>query len=448
MRWTIGRLLIIVFFSIYSSMIYSGWNPHNAKTLALQLNQGTLIEVGKNVGTVFIADPEIADFHLKAPGLLYIFTKKLGSTSLYVTNKQGAVSYRYTIRVTYDVGGLKSLISQIVPGASIQVLSAGDNIILRGRVKSAAQAEDAKSLAEKYIGDPKKVLTFLHVTSPTQVNLRVQVIEMTREAIRSLGISWSAGFTTNNTSFTINPLLLPSDFTNDVTKSFNAVQIGGTFLNPGKLLNRGNFNLSSLVIDLLEQNGLVTVLSEPNLTALSGQQASFLVGGEFPIPIPQGSTGTVTIIFKKFGVSLVFIPTILENGKINLQVRPEVSQLSTQGAVTLSNFSIPSLSVRRAQTTVELNTGQSFAIAGLLQNDANKLVQQLPGLSDVPVLGRLFRSERFKRNETELVIIVTPYIVQPAGNQAFRYPTDNANMDVTASYSYPSRQKNIGFILD
>ncbi|OGT37337.1 MAG: hypothetical protein A3F12_06155 [Gammaproteobacteria bacterium RIFCSPHIGHO2_12_FULL_38_14] len=431
---------IFIVVTCYSILLSAQWNSNNTSTLNIELNKGMLLRVGKNTGTIFIADPSIADFHLRAPGLLYLYTKRLGTTSLYVTNKQGEILFRYTIRVIQGISSLQSILNEVIPGNRIKIISTGENIILRGTVKSGAQAEDARSIAEKFTNDPKKVLTFLHVTAPTQVNLRVQVMEMSREAIRALGIDWTAGFTTNNTNFTINPILFPSEFPTDGS-IFNTVKFAG------KLTNRGNFNLENFVVNILERNGLVTVLSEPNLTALTGQTASFLVGGEFPIPVPQGNDA-ITIMFKKFGVSLAFTPTILENGKINLQVRPEVSQLSTEGAVTTNGFVIPSLSVRRAQTTVELNSGQSFAIAGLLQNNANKIVQQLPGISQVPVLGKLFRSERFKRNETELVIIVTPYIVQPVGNDAFLYPTDNANADLTLSYSYPTHQKNIGFILD
>jgi len=254
-------------------------------------------------------------------------------------------------------------------------------------------------------------------------------------------VSWLSGFQTHNSRFVINPIFIPTDF---------AQTSAGTIVNSINFIAKAdpsNYTLSAL-IQALETNGLVTILSEPSLTALSGETASFLVGGEFPIPVPQGNTGAVTVMFKKFGVSLAFTPTILENGKINLQVRPEVSQLSTQGAVNINGFQVPSLSTRRAQTTVELRSGQSFSIAGLLQNNASKFIQQMPGLGSIPILGALFRSERFKRDETELVIIVTPYIVQPAGNEAFAYPTEDANENITLSYSPKPTRKNVGFILD
>ncbi len=428
---------IVIVLMLICPVLKADWNNNNTRVLNLELYKGLMVNVGKEVGSVFLADPSVADFHLKNPGLLYLYAKKVGTTSLYVANSKGKVILKYNIKVTQNLSELANLIKTIIPDSKIKVLSINDNVILRGTVRSAVQAQDARVLVERFVGDPTKVLTFLHVTAPTQVNLRVQLIEMSRDITRALGINWAADFSTLNTVFKINPVLIPTEF----ALSPNAVQL------TGNLLNRGHFSITSLV-DLLEQNGLVTVLSEPNLTALSGETASFLVGGEFPIPVPQGVSGAVTIIFKKFGVSLAFVPTILENDKINLRVRPEVSQLSEQGAVIISGFQVPSLTTRLAQTTVELKSGQSFAIAGLLQNNASKLIQQFPGIGSIPILGPLFRSERFKRSETELVIIVTPYIVQPGGNETFLYPTYNANADITASYSKKIETPNVGFILD
>lgn len=430
-------LVLIGFFLLLLSPI-----SHAARLLDMELSKGKIIVISKNVNTIFVADPNIIDYHVKAPGVLYLFSKKVGQTSLYAMNKRGQIAFKYTVRVTHDLTTLRDVIHTIAPTARIRLMSAGDNIVAKGSVKSAAQAEDIRHVLERYLGDPARVLTFLHVTSPTQVNLRVQIAEMSREVIRSIGIDWTASFNTTSTKISINPIFIPSDFpfTPPGGQLPNQTNIAGSF-------SKGNFSLSA-VINLLEQNGLVTILSEPNLTALSGQTASFLVGGEFPIPIPQGTTGSVTVSFKKFGVSLAFTPTILENGKINLQVRPEVSQLTQEGAVNINGFSVPALSTRRAQTTVELRSGQSFAIAGLLQNNANKLIQQLPGVGSLPILGQLFRSQRFQRQETELVILVTPYVVQPMGNENYSLPTTNANADVTASYSHGACRINTGFILD
>src|SRR3990167_500109 len=431
----ISFIFLILLFCFFAQ---ADWSSHNSRILSIELYKGKMINLkDQQIGSIFLADPNIVDYHLASQGVLYLYAKKQGSTSLYIANKKGKISFRYTIRVTQNISELTSVIKTIIPDANIKVLSLGDNIILRGTFRSPAQAANAKILVERFVGDPGKILSFLQVVAPTQVNLRVQVVEMTRDVTRALGINWEVFFKTPNTLVKINPIFTPSEF----IVSSNAVNL------TGNLLNRGNFNLNSL-LQLLEQQGLVTILSEPNLTALSGEKASFLVGGEFPVPVPQGVSGAVTITFKPFGVSLSFIPTILESGKINLQIRPEVSQLSEQGAVVISGFQVPSLTTRQAQTTVELRSGQSFAIAGLLQNNATKFVQQFPGIGNIPILGPLFRSERFKRSETELVIIVTPYIVQAGGNDSFLYPTDNANMNVLASHSSKSPIPNVGFIVD
>lgn len=435
----IGVLLLLCLTSIYALDI----QRYHKKSITLELNKGLVIETSRNISTVFIADPAIADFHVKAPGIIYLLAKKIGETSLIAVDKDGNIILNDTIKIIHNLTKLRQILKQVIPDATISVFSAADNIVLRGKVNSPTQAEDARRLTERFAGDANKVLNFLRVTAPTQVNLRVQVIEMSRAINRALGIDWTAGFSTSRSQFGVHPVIMPTDFVKTGSTTPNAVN----FISK---LTPGNFTLQSL-ISLLEQNGLVTVLSEPNLTALSGETASFLVGGEFPIPIPQGNTGAVTITFKKFGVSLSFTPTILNDGKINLQVRPEVSQLSDQGAVTINGFQVPSLATRRAQTTIELGSGQSFAIAGLLQNNARKFINQLPGLGDLPVLGQLFRSEKFIRDETELVIIVTPYIVQPTGNQALELPTDGlpANGIVLGKKTekkFIAKPGNIGFI--
>ena len=242
--------------------------------------------------------------------------------------------------------------------------------------------------------------------APNQVNLRVRIAEISRGVDKQLGFNWTVAGSLGGIALgiaTANPFS---------ASAINAIT-GSTSL--------GSFNLNA-VIDALEEEGLVQVLAEPNLTAPSGETASFLAGGEFPILVP-GSDGTVTIDFKKFGVSLAFTPTIIGKNRVVLHVRPEVSQLSSTNAVTLNNFQIPSLTTRRVETTVELGSGQSFAIAGLLQNNVTHDISKFPGLGDIPVLGALFKSDRFQRDESELVIIVTPYLVKPVSQQ-LAAPTD------------------------
>jgi pilus assembly protein CpaC len=263
------------------------------------------------------------------------------------------------------------------------------------------------------------------VNAPNQVNIRVRIAEMSRETVKQFGFNWQAAFGIGN-------------FVLGIATGHSFLDAAGTFISraPGQLtsdtVNNGAFGFHAgrtdvnALLDALENHGLINVLAEPNLSAVSGEPASFLAGGEFPIPVPQGN-GTISIEFKKFGVSLSFVATLTDGNRINLHVLPEVSQLSTTGAIQVSNITIPALTTRRAETTIELSSGQSFAIAGLLQNNITQNLDKFPWLGDVPVLGSLFRSTAFQHDESELVVIVTPYVVRP---------TDTANRLLAPSDGY------------
>ncbi|MGI9510340.1 MAG: type II and III secretion system protein family protein, partial [Geminicoccaceae bacterium] len=259
------------------------------------------------------------------------------------------------------------------------------------------------------------------VGAPTQVHLRVRVAEVSREVIKEFGINWEMLFNSGN-------------FTFGFASGRDLVSSGGTiFRSPANAggnapgIGFGNYTSGSAsvstAIDALAEEGLVTVLAEPNLTALSGETASFLAGGEFPIPVASDDS-EIEIEFKEFGISLAFTPTVLSRNRISLRVRPEVSELSDNGAITINGLTIPALATRRAETTVELGSGQSFAVGGLLSNDVQNTVSKFPGLGDLPVLGTLFRSQRFQTNETELVILVTPYLVNPTDEPVLATPGD------------------------
>jgi pilus assembly protein CpaC len=261
----------------------------------------------------------------------------------------------------------------------------------------------------------------MSVAAPTQVNLRVRVAEVSREVTKLFGINWEGIFS-------------PGDFLFGLATGRAFTTAGGLpFLRPSDAGGLGN-SLSGTysngdvsvngIVDALEREGLINVLAEPNLTALSGETASFLAGGEFPVPVGQDDNNNIEIQFKQFGVSLAFTPTVLSAGRISMRVRPEVSDLSDKGAIKLNDLVIPALSTRRAETTVELGSGQSFAIGGLISNSTRNNLDKVPGLGDVPVLGPLFRSTRFQRSESELVIIVTPYLVAPVGGARLATPRD------------------------
>jgi len=380
----------------------------SGEALDLEVSKGRLVRLDKPAATVFVADPEIANIQVKSPSLIYLLAKKPGQTTLFAVDNKERVLANIDVTVTHNLGRLRRVLDELHPGSNVKVSSINGTLVLDGTVPSATAAEDMRRLVVSFVGDEKDIINRLGVSAPNQVNLRVRIAEVTRGVDKQLGFNWSILGALGGFSMA---LATTNSFAGSVT------QHTLTTAN-----SAGGWDFNS-VIDALEQEGLVSVLAEPNLTALSGETASFLAGGEFPILVPD-SDGRVTIEFKKFGVSLAFTPTLLGEERINMHVRPEVSALSTTNSVTLSSYVIPSLTTRRAETTVELGSGQSFAIAGLLQNNVTHDISKFPGLGDIPVLGGLFKSDRFQRDESELVIIITPYIVKPVSSNKLASPTD------------------------
>ena len=405
--------------------------PTTGAPIGLEVNKGTLIRLDHNADTVFVADPAIADVKVKSARLIYLFGKAPGETSLYAVDAEERVMLGRSVVVRRDLGRLQYALNQLLPAGQVDARAVDGAIVLAGNVATPLDAEEARRIARPFVADEKELVNHIQVTAPNQVNLRVRVVEVSRDVTKVLGINWDAvthpgnflfGLAVNNPVTSVaTPLAAPAAVTgNVITRN---VGLEGTNTNSffGGFNSDGN-NVNS-VIDALNTNGLISILAEPNLTAMSGETASFLAGGEFPIVVPQGNQ-VVTIEFKPFGVALAFTPVVLNTGRISLRVRPEVSQLSTQGEVQINGFLIPALSTRRAETTVELGSGQSFAIGGLMQNNLSDSLRKVPGLGDVPVLGPLFRSDRFQRNESELVIIVTPYLVRPVSDRKLAGPND------------------------
>jgi len=391
-------------------------------TVGIEAGQARLVRLDRAAASVFIADPNIADVQVKSPTLIYVVAKKVGTTSLYAVDAQDQVVASLELSVAYDEARLREALKRQAPDSQIEVSTANDALILSGRVASAAQGEDILRTAAQFLpGDARekstRLINRLTVDAPNQVNLRVRVAEVSRDASQVLGFNWDAIGKAG--SFAFGLATGAPVFTSAAKTALARGADGAGDYYAG--LKSGNADVNVL-IDALQQKNLVTVLAEPNLTAVSGEPANFLAGGEYPIPVPQG-LNTVTIEYKKFGVSLAFVATILDGGRISLNVKPEVSQLSQSGAITLNGINVPALTTRRAETTVELGSGQSFAIAGLLQNNVSQELSKFPGLGDTPVLGALFRSKRFQNNQSELVIIVTPYLVKPV-NQHLATPPD------------------------
>jgi pilus assembly protein CpaC len=399
--------------------------PPGGTPIVLEVGKGTLIRLNKAAATVFIANPDVADVQVKSPSLIYLSAKSPGETVVYAVDADDNVLLHAPVQVSHDLSRVRQSIHTLLPGENIAVNSVENSLVLSGEVSTAGRSEKARSLAAAAAADVKNsvVVNQLAVDTPNQINLRVKIAEVNRTALKSLGFNWSAQWTNNRLDKSVLSALTNNPVTNQTITARNTLQYG--FALPG------NGTLTA-TIDALAQEGLITTLAEPNLTATNGQTASFLAGGEFPVPVavtPSSGAGaaTITIAFKQFGVALDFTPTIIDANHLNLRIRPEVSQLTSTGAVQVNGFSIPALTVRRAETTVELGSGESFALAGLLQNTSEQDVSKVPWLGDIPILGQMFRSELFQRNETELVIIVTPYLVRPTAT-ALATPTDGFSL--------------------
>ncbi len=389
----------------------------DAVPLSLDVSTGELVELDAPAASVFVADPSIADVEVMSPTLIYVFASAPGQTNILAVNDANDVVGNILLVSRLSVAEVNRSIARVAPGSGILAEAAGSSVLLTGMADNAAVAANAVRVAEAYVPDAAQVINQTSIDGPTQVNLQVRIAEVSRSAAQELGLNWEAIITRGNYVF---GLASGRDFFTgvgqEVVRSATAFGSGfGAFQTDDASVN--------VLIDALESAGMVAILAEPNLTTMSGETASFLAGGEFPVPVVDGD-GDISISFREFGVSLAFTPTVLANGRISMRVRPEVSSLSDAGAVSVSGFSIPALETRRAETSVELGSGESFAVAGLFQNDATRNTDGLPFLQDLPILGPLFRSEQFQNRETELVIIVTPYLVEPVQNQRIIAPTD------------------------
>lgn len=375
--------------------------------LDIAISRGETVHLPAPATNIFIADPAIADIQTPNNETIFVFGKKAGRTSLFALDARGEALAEFQVVVRHPIEDLRALLRSEVGEYPISVTYTPNGAVLSGDAPNAAVAESAKSIALQFLGNGAIVNNRIKVAGAAQVNLNVRVAEVSRTAMKALGINLNAFVRAGNFTF---GLVSPSSLSS-----------GGGQIGVGFATN--NVGISA-VLDALASEKLVTILAEPNLTAVSGEPASFLAGGEFPIPVSQG-LNQVTVEFRKFGASLEFVPTVLSSNLINIRVKPEVSELSAQGAIVVNGFSVPALTTRRAETVVELASGQSFAIGGLIRRNFNTNIQTFPWLGDVPVIGALFRSSQFQKEETELVIIVTPYLVRPSpAASAMQAPAD------------------------
>ncbi|HEX8381845.1 MAG TPA: type II and III secretion system protein family protein [Sphingomonas sp.] len=402
-----------------------------ATVVQVGTGRGRLITLARPMSDLFVADDGIADVQVRSPTQLYVFGKKPGETTVSATAKGGAVLFQANVRVGNNFDSLGGMLALAMPEAKIVATPMNGLVLLTGTVAAPEDAAEAERLVQAFVGDSTKVLSRLKTATPLQVNLQVRIAEVSRSFVKNIGMNLQSRDSTGGFKFGIaqgrgaGTQFIPggalsTGFTSPSASGVTKAGIGTTLGLAGNLLG---LDLLS-AIDLGETIGQVSTLANPNLTALSGETATFLAGGEIPIPLSQG-LGAVSVEFKQYGISLAYTPTVLSDGRISLRVRPEVSQITSEGAVQINGTTIPALSTRRAETTLELGSGQSMMIAGLLQNSHNNSVDKTPGLGNLPVLGALFRSTSFRRNETELVIIITPYLVKPVNNAAdIALPTD------------------------
>ncbi len=386
------------------------------------LNKSQILKIDQPFSDLLVGNAEVADVLALTNRSVYVLGKTPGSTNLTIYGPGKQLIAVVDLVVGFDVEGLKTKLHEIMPDEKVEVRAVNDSIALSGRISTAGRLSQALAVAESYA--PEKVNNFLSVVGSQQVMLQVRFAEVTRSTAKALALSTEVLFDDGGDSFSV-----------DTGRSLSGLpEVLSPFASGVASLSAGNWDIN-LLFDALEDKGLVKTLAEPTLIALSGDTASFLAGGEFPVPVAQ-SSGTVgavgvlepviTIEFKEFGVGLSFTPTVLGDGLINLAVKPEVSAIdsSPDRSVSVSGFRIPSLTTRRASTTVELRDGESFAIAGLLQNDFADQIRAFPWLNDLPILGTLFRSTAYRRQETELVIVVTPRLVKPTRAGELAAPTD------------------------
>lgn len=452
-------------------------NPGEEKSVTLQIGKTVVVDLPRNAADIVISNPEVADGILRTARQVILIGKSLGSSDILFFDRNGQRILTLDVRIGFDEPQLEDAIQRHFPGANVQIERLLGNIILSGTVLSSSEAqniyrfvksfaaqttlgetgtdnaaldtnqnaEDSDQREDNDDDENNGVINRLVVQNEEQVMLKVRIAELSRTVTKRLGINWQAGFQATNLSLGSNwtsslAQTLPGSFARNLLNDEDGNLIfrdpnseyAATYLQANQNLSDSVTNTETAsaglqttldtLLKALEQYGLVRTLAEPSLTAVSGESASFLAGGEFPIAV--SSDGELNIEFKKFGVSLDFLPVVLAGGRISLKVATEISELTTDGAITLGGTSIPGLQVRRANTTVELPSGGAMVMAGLLQQSTRRLSTGLPGLRQLPVLGQLFRSEEFENEESELVILVTPYLVKPGQPQDFKLPTD------------------------
>lgn len=396
-----------------------------SRNILLPLNKAAIINLPMDARDVLVANPTIVDAIVRTSRQVYLLGLASGETNAFFFDEHGNQILNLEISVERDVTRLQDMLDAQFPGSKISVTNFGPHVVLSGQVDSASASANAVDIAARFAGGPANVVNTMTLHGQEQVMVKVKIAELNRSVIKQLGVDWAAiaakgefaagavlqnAFNVNGSNLSgLSPFLInPNDVEENLLSTLG--------------YQSNNLGLEA-ALQALERQSLVRILAEPTLTAISGETATFLAGGEFPIPV-GGGDGEVTIAFKRFGVALAFTPIVLGQDRISLKISTEVSDISNQNSVVLQEVAVPSLTVRRAETTVEMQSGGSMAIAGLINQSTRSAAEGLPGVKDVPVLGALFKSNDFINNESELVIVVTPYFVEPTHESQLAAPTD------------------------
>jgi pilus assembly protein CpaC len=418
--------------------IYAG----QSVALELSISEGYLINLPSKAKTIFIANPNIASYQVPAANKIFVFGRQAGSTNLYALDDNGSVIFSEIVKVQHDTRSLNAQVAELYPQARVEAISNNGQLLLKGTVPSAIVATAVIELARSYMvsvnneeaseGEKKNAsdnsnnqivepINQLAVTLPNQVNIRVRIAEVARTVTTQLGLHPGENFLGIQNANWSQASLDSSSM--DINQAVGKVIGTDIFGSLNKIFGL-KLNSHTIMLDALAKEGAAKLLAEPNLTAMSGETATFMAGGEFPIPVSLTQNDQVVIEYKQYGVLLNITPTVLSDRRISLQIEPEVSSLDLNSAQAFNGLSVPGIKARRAKTTVELASGESFMLAGLLMNDESNSVSKFPFLGDIPVLGALFRSTSYNRNETELVIIAEAYVVEPSREKNLALPTD------------------------
>ena len=398
-------------------------NAMNARFLPLGIGKSVVIDLPRDIKDVLVADPKIANAVVRSAQRAYIIGAAVGQTNIVFFDSAGQQIAAYDIAVTRDLDGVRAALKQAMPNADIQIEGVGDGVVLSGSVSNALEAQQAQDLASRLAGGSDKVVNSITVRGRDQVMLKVTVAEVQRDIVKQLGVDLSA-------SMNYGTAVVNFNNTNPFT-AYGRQLVSDGNLPTGTL---GQFKSVTATLRAMESAGVVRTLAEPNLTAISGESATFIAGGEFPVPAgyscdPVTHVCTTQISFKKFGISLNFTPVVLTEGRISLRVMTEVSELSNDNSITRTqaqgnSLTVPSIKTRRAETTLEIPSGGSMAMAGLIQEQTKQAINGVPGLAQLPVLGTLFRSRDFVNRQSELMVLVTPYVVRAVAQKDLSRPDD------------------------